>query len=238
MGNLPKLREETAFIKIELPSGKSIGIKPWRVKQEKDLLFAVEGSGDHDAVRDEIIKFIGRCVDDKQTFAELSNVDLLRIIMELRKLSKGDAIEFEYTCPHCEMKNPTEVKVSKSMKFKIFDFTPIKVNEDLQVFLKDVDYSTMIKIMTDAGDSLSKFNFNYLLESIQSLTIKGMSYPNFTREDLIEFLDDLESNELEFILKELNERASTISLDKKFKCIKCKKEVSVDFGDLYSFLAF
>ena len=39
---LPIINETINYIKVKLPSGKTIGIRGWKVKEEKELLFASE----------------------------------------------------------------------------------------------------------------------------------------------------------------------------------------------------
>ena len=51
-------KSEISFTTVELASGKKIGIKPWKVKEEKELLFAIEGVENESDGKKEIVKFI------------------------------------------------------------------------------------------------------------------------------------------------------------------------------------
>ena len=56
--SLPIINETTSFMQKELLSGKKIGLKQWRTKEERELLFATEGIQDTEDGKREIIKFI------------------------------------------------------------------------------------------------------------------------------------------------------------------------------------
>jgi DNA-directed RNA polymerase subunit RPC12/RpoP len=162
----------------------------------------------------------------------------VKVAMELRKLSKGETIEYDYTCPHCKMKSKDVVSVVKHAKIKDFDGSPITISEDLIINIKEVPATEVLKIIEKCPESLNKFNHAFLLASIDSLVIKGDIHTGFTEDEISEWVDDMKPNDYEKLSDMINEKTASVELDRKYKCIKCKEEVQVKFGDLYDFLIF
>lgn len=234
---LPSINEEASYHQLELPSGKKIGIKPWRVKEEKELLFAVEGIEDTMDGKKEIIKFIRKCVDNEQLFDILSNTDYVFLVAKLRKLSKGSTIEYAYNCTECNFRLEDTVSLDNHLTVKKFNSATIKVRSDLIISIKEVPFK-MYDSLIQTYTKVTEYNYNYVLNSIESIAYKGQVYEEFTQEDLIKFIDSLGSNEFADMVKQINEAGAEIKLEKTLKCGKCKHENIVSFGDLYYFLAF
>lgn len=234
---LPDFNQCTSFQQLDLPSGKKIGIKPWRVREEKELLFAVEGIEDTMDGKKEIIKFIRKCVDNESLFETLSNTDYVFSIAKLRKLSKGSNIEYLYKCEKCSFELQDTVSLDGNLVVKKFDSSPIKLRDDLIFSIKEVafkDYDMLVKTYT----KVTEYNYNYILKSIDSFAFKGQVYEEFTQEELINSIDTLDSNEFASLVKQINAAGAEIKLEKQIKCGKCKHMNNVSFGDLYYFLAF
>lgn len=104
-------QSDDMYQKTTLLSGQSIGIKPWKVKQEKHLLFALE-TNDEDQlfVTEQCIALGRKCVDDVGLYDSLSRNTLLGLITNIRKLSKGEIIEINYRCNN-----------EKCSSFQLFD---------------------------------------------------------------------------------------------------------------------
>jgi hypothetical protein len=227
--------ENQIFTQVTLLSGKKIGIKPWRVKEEKELLFATEGAKEED-VKPEIIKFIGKCVDNQTVYESLSSTDYVYLLVELRKLSKGSKIEYTTRCS-CKFDINDDVSLINDLKVKSFHPTPVVVNDSLTIHLKEVSYTEM-EALKAKYEKVSEYNYHYLIHSIDSLVINGEVNEQFTEEGLIGYIDTLSSSEFAIIGNAIDEASASITLTKTVKCGRCGKENSVDFGDLYHFLAF
>ena len=55
---LPLINESIVFQKIQLPSGKSVSIRGWKVKEEKELLFAAEKIEDNDIEKAKVVELL------------------------------------------------------------------------------------------------------------------------------------------------------------------------------------
>lgn len=230
-------KAEISFTKVELASGKKIGVKPWRVKEEKELLFAVEGIvNDADGKR-EIVKFIRNCVDDIKLFDTLSNTDYIHLLSHLRRLSKGSKIEYLYKCNKCGFELSDDVDITKHMKVKLFKNEPIKISDNIIVSIKEVPFTKQDQL-AEKYQKTAEYNFYYIINSIESLAYNGEVVENFNENEIVDFIDSLTSDELKKLSKSIDESAAVVTMEKKLKCGACKHENDVEFGDLYSFLAF
>jgi hypothetical protein len=234
--SLPEIKKDIKYITTKVPSGKSIGVRGWKVKDEKELLFALEVEEDFDNNKiNHIITMIRGCTDDVGKFDTLSESDVLKAAVEVRKLAKGDTIEYNYECPHCANKFFDEVNLTKGLTTKDFDPKPLNINDQLIVTFKDLDWKSVAKIYEEV-DSSAKFAFKQIMHSIDSMTIEGNTYTEFTPAEVEARIDELSSDELKIIYKGFEERQSSCVLSRSIKCIKCKKDIDVNFGEMLSFL--
>jgi len=242
--SLPQINETTSFMQKELLSGKKIGLKQWRTKEERELLFATEGIQDTEDGKQEIIKFIKKCVDDPNKFDSLSNTDYINCLIELRKISKGSLIEYKLKCSKDKFELFDSINLTTDVKSKKFDSSPIQVSQDLSFSIKEVPYVIYDNLMKKY-EKTSEFNFYYIVNSIDSIAYKGEVFDKFTEEELINFIDALPSLEntegksfLDLLDEGVNKAQAEIYIEKTLTCGKCETENLVSFGDLYHFLAY
>lgn len=232
---LPKHVAERIFTKVKLPSGKTIGVHPWRVKEEKELLFAVEAS-DGEPLEDDIITFYRNCADDGGAFDGLSNTDVLRFAIEARKLSKGSSVEYEYPCSECTgLRLSDEVSLLKDIIIRDFDPSPTKVGDYTFTF-KEVSRSLASRLQKEFAGLPKKYAYNFFLNSVDTVTCKEEVFTTFTVGELEEFIDGLDPDTFEAVGTSLLEKSASVRLEKKITCKKCGTEMTVRFGDLLSFL--
>ena len=235
--SLPKLNEEINYMNVKVPSGKTIGVRGWKVKDEKELLFTLECDENPDENKPKlIINFLKQCCDDKTKFDSLAENDIMKIAVEIRKLSKGDTIEYNYACDSCNNKFFDTVNLTKNLEVKSFDESPIKLNDNLMVTLKSVTWKDTEKLYNEFKDTPSKYQYKWIMNSIDSITYNGKTYTEFTPEEVEEWFDELKSNDLANLYQEFESKLSKVDLVRKLKCLKCKADIEVNFGDLLSFL--
>lgn len=245
MSKLPKINDSINHINIKLPSGKTIGVRGWKIKDEKDILFALDS--DENAKQNKIeylIKFLRKCTDNPKLFDQLSEVDLRKIAVEVRKLSKGTTVSYVYTCQKqtskdniCGTKIQDELNLVDSVHIKEFDCSPAQINDKLVVSYKDLSYEDSLKIY-EKYSSMAQYAYYYMINSIEAVVYDNVTYTEFNESDMDEFLEQFDSDVLEKINEEFEKRVSNLTLKRKIKCRKCGDEIDVNFGDLYSFLLF
>lgn len=237
---LPIINETINYIKVKLPSGKNIGIRGWKVKEEKELLFASEKITEENPNEKIFIieNFLKACVDDKSKFDQLSENDLKKLAIEIRKLAKGDEVEYTYQCqnPECKFLFEEVLKISKTEKIKISDLSPIVINDKLTIAIKEIPLNDLLILRERFNDQLNKLIYYYMINSIEAITYEGQVYTEFTEQEIIDFIDQLDSNDLDLIYKEFENKMSNVSLQKTLKCKRCGTETQVVIDDILSFL--
>jgi len=234
---LPNLNENVFYKPIELLSNKKIGIKPWKVKEEKNLLFTVEGIEKDEDARVEIVKFIKSLCDDEKIFNTLSKANVVYTLSQLRKQSKGTVIEYNYDCQKCQFPLTDEVNIEKDMTTQKFDSTPIKIGTELVFGIKEVSDTDTTNLRKKFVKN-TEYNFNFIIKSIDTIAHKGQVYEEFSEAELIEFVDGMESLDFEELCKKIIAAQADVSIEKTLTCGKCKHVNEIVFGELESFLAF
>lgn len=266
MSNLTKHIKEQNFQKLKLLSGKSIGIKGWRMREEKDFLFATESKpDDRQFLINECIKLSKKCVDDKELYDTLTRNDLLWILERQRKLSKGTKIEFQFRCVNekCETYELYNKEVQKETGIKGAGKVPYDAELDLD---KDIatrpfnadpivigKYTFTIKEVSFLGQriledqfikdkdvKLNQFQYHLIRNSIDTIKIEGQEevFENIDPAELTEIFDDLKPDEYEKLTEETIARKSNFEITKKVKCPKCENETDVMYDELFSIMIF
>lgn len=236
---LPKINENYKFVTVPLPSNQTIGVKSWKVKDEKELLFSIE-SEENITPFNKNLKIISMlkdcCVDDKTKFNKFSESDIRKICVEARKLSKGDELEFNTTCGNCGAAIFDVINLTTSQKMKTFDLSPAIINDKLTVTFKDLGWEQCENIKKKHSDSARKYAYYYILNSIDSITYEGATYTEFNESEIINFVDDLNPMDIEKLYEQFHEKSSYFMLEHSTTCFSCKEEIDINFGDLLSFL--
>ncbi len=236
---LPTINESIMYQKLLLPSGKNINIRGWKVKEEKELLFASEKLEDNDIEKAKLIaKFLKSCIEDKTIADNLSETDLKKLAIELRKISKGDEVEYTAVCTaeKCKFKEDDVMKLSSVEMIKMFDLSPLNVNDDLILAFKDISLDQSIELRKRFEKEPAKLIFYYLINSIEAVTFKGETYLNFTEKEMEEFIDQLNPNDLNKIYNEFEKKISSVKIVKRNVCKKCGSESIIEIEDVLGFL--
>ena len=235
---LPSLSEESSYTKIELPSGKKIGIRPWKVKEERSLLFAIDGQKDLTAARFEVVKMMRKCVDNVGLFDNMSRTDFVWIVTELRKLSKGSKIEFNVLCenPKCKFQLSSDVSVPTDLVVTKFTGGVHKINDLLTFSTKEVSFVDEESLKT-SYDKTTEYNYNYVLKSIDTFSYKGEVFTEFTEAELSLAIDSMNSNDFDSLSEFILNSVSEVKLSHEVVCKRCSTVTNPDFGDLFFFIS-
>lgn len=155
MNDLTKHIQEQNFQKIKLLSGRSIGIRGWLMKEEKEFLFAVETKQkDKELVINECLKLAKKCVDNQELFDTLSRNDLLFILAQLRKLSKGSEVDMSFFCasPKCpdwmEFTEKEQKETGRRGRGRIPHEDIIDIEKDAEIQYADFSKPIELKLNT------------------------------------------------------------------------------------------
>lgn len=231
---LPKKRNEITY-KETLPSGKKVEYRPWRVKDEKELMFAIEGVEDRDKILPYVIELLDNCLNeiDIQT---LSSVDILAFAIEVYKRAKGEEVEIFYRCPHCDKRpsDPFIMNLNESVTIKPFNESEFEIGDYLFKF-KELPYKQQVAIAEKYKDSVQKYRFFQMITSLESVILDGETYNHFTEKEAEDFFDDMEIKEFEELVDKFEEIYSDLIISGTTKCILCGGDVRVYIKDIVDF---
>lgn len=195
--SLPTLSTKTIDIKLPV-CGKKIKFRPFTVKEQKNLLLAVDQSETlknkelENFLISEFKNIISSClIDSPIEINDMYISDFLYLMLQLRSASVGDILELTYTCP-CNTKVDFTVdleKVELKNKKKSYE-TNIHIDEDIYVtmdFLTVKDVSEITE--SDPADIL----INTIVKSIKKIYDKDTVYisKDFSHEDLLNFVEQI-----------------------------------------------
>lgn len=207
---LPKIDVPT--YEIELPvSKKKIKYRPFLVKEQRNLLMAMESS-DSDSVHNAISDILYNCtLTENVDIGKLPIVDIEYYFINLRAKSVGEVIESKYRCNNIvddkECGNTMEHNFNLlNIKVKIDeDVSPdIQLTENLSIRMKYPEFS-IVKDSVNIEDE-TQLTFNMIARSIEYIYDGEQFY--YSREtpieEMIEFVENLNQQQFEKIEKFFN----------------------------------
>lgn len=247
---LPKL--ESSKFDLTLPvSGSKIKFRPFLVKEQKIILQAIE-MGDKSQLTNALYDALSACtfgldVDD------LPMGDIEFLTLNLRSKSAGEILDLRYRCnatipagklddegkelpEHpCNTSIPIKLNLtSVSMDNKKRDMK-IMFTDNVGVIMKNMTYGEWkeiqeIKSRSERGIRTMMAYIDYVFDS--EMTYKR---PDFTDEELAEWLGELNTDDLDEIEKFIK-ATPKLRKDLKIKCPSCGHEETVVLEGLDDFL--
>lgn len=236
--SLPTLNHPVQYIKI--PSlNKEFKFRPWLVKENKILLESKHYKKAYQQF--EVYQnMISNCIqDDSVDVQSLPNTDISYIMLQLRKISKGETIELIQTCPKCQTKLDFIVNIN-DIKFK-GDATKttkdIKLDDKYTIRVKQPSIET-IKAM-DKYETEEDISYYMVLSSLDKLFEEDAvySFSTYTKEEVENFYGNLSITQQEMITDFILETA-TLEYQYELTCTNadCKhviKDKITEFGDFF-----
>lgn len=239
---LPKL--EVPTYELELPlSKKKIKYRPFLVKEQKNLLMAME-SGDATTIQHNVREILNVCTLSEIDVDELPIIDIEYYFINLRAKSVGEVIESKYRC-----NNEVEGKECGNIMETNIDLTDIRpvfekeVSPEIQLTDKIVlklryPQFSVVRDSIDM-DNITDVTFNMIANSIEYIYDGEQFFyaKETTKEDLIEFLEQLNQTQFDKI-EEFFEAMPKMSKKVEMTCKKCGFHHTIDVEGLESFFVF
>jgi hypothetical protein len=237
---LPKIDVPT--YEIELPiSKKIIKYRPFLVKEQKNLMMAMESS-DSNTIQQSVRDILNNC-----TLTESIDIDKLPIIdieyyfVNLRAKSVGEIVESRYRCNNivndAECNNIMEKNIDLSQIKVQFDEVvdpEIKLTEKISIKLKYPEFG----IVKDSlkYENIADITFNMIAESIEWIYDGEQFYPGHEAQpgEMLEFVEGMNQEQyskVEKFFENLPKLQETIEID----CSKCGFHHKIDVEGLESF---
>lgn len=202
---LPKIATPTYV--LELPStGETVKYRPFLVKEEKLLVIALE-SEDTKQITTAIKTVIKNCIESKGIKVEaLPTFDIEYLFLNIRGKSVGEEIEVNVICPDDEETDvPIKINIDDiSVQRDKNHSNKIKLDSKLMMEMK---YPSLDQFIKNNFDLTSNNAMEQSFELVASCVDKIYSEDevwvatDFTKKELIEFLDQMNSSQFKEIEK-------------------------------------
>jgi len=243
-----------ALPKIDVPvyettlisSGKKVKYRPFLVKEQKLFLMAAQSDDEKETV-DVVKQVLNNCIITDIDIESLPTFDLEYLFMKLRARSVGEVVNLKYNCNNTVKDDKGEDKVCGGLvKFdlNLLEIEPtrneehnnkIEITDKLGIVMK---YPTLG--MVKNFDNLQNESIDTIIEIIVGCIdfiydADQMYYAkDSTKEELMEFVDNLQQDDLEKIQKFFTTMPK-ISKPLDFKCGKCGYEEKIVVEGIQNF---
>ena len=237
---LPKI--DTPIYDLELPlSKKKIRFRPFLVKEQKNLLMAME-SEDRESIEQNVKQVLNNCtVTEGIDIEKLPVIDIEYYFLQLRARSVGEVVENKYRCDNQVDGSPCGNLMETSLNLLDIKIEGVKENNDviqltdtISIKLKYPEFSVINKLskLTNVSD----IAFEMIADSVEYIYDGEQFYyaKETTTEELVKFIENL--NQQQFAKIE-DFFANLPKLEKKIemKCSRCGFEHKLDVEGLESF---
>ena len=154
---------KTLTYETEISDGTIVQYRPYVVKEERQLLIALE-AGDEQVVGRAIQSICEACTFGKVNISKLAVYDIEHIFIKMRAKSVGEKIKVSSKCSDCETGNEIEIDLDKVHipRLKVDNNPRIMVNEDMGMLLRPPTYGhVMAQGSTNKKNSESQIDVLY-----------------------------------------------------------------------------
>lgn len=240
---LPKIDVPVYELKL-ISSGKKIKFRPFTVKEEKLLLMANE-SDDANYSLETIKQILNNCIMSDIKISDLPTFDVEYLFLHLRARSVGEVVKLKYKCNNLVQKEEKEEQCGNLVEVQVdlLDIEPeqnpkhnpkIEITPKLGIVMK---YPKMEVLQAqDPNEEEMTLILNMILECIDYIYDEESIYyaKDSTKEELMEFIDSLQSKDLEKI-KDFFDTMPKLKKKIHFECKKCGYQEDFDVEGIQSF---
>jgi hypothetical protein len=237
---LPKI--DSPIYEVFLPlSKKAIKFRPFLVKEQKNLLMAME-SEDSDTIERNVRQVLTNCtVTEGINIDKLPVVDIEYYFLHLRARSVGEVVEGEYVCNN--QVNGAKCGGKMQSSFNLLDISvdidpnrkdTIQLTDTITIKMKYPEFSLVEKLKDK--ESAVDVAFEIIVDSVESI-FDGEQYyyaEETPREEMVQFLESLNQNQFGK-LEEFFNNLPTLNKNVQMKCPKCGFEHNIEMQGLQSF---
>ena len=237
---LPKI--DTPVYELDLPlSKKHIRFRPFLVKEQKNLMMALEAD-DQETIERNIKQVLTNCtITEDVDIDKLPVIDVEYYFINLRARSIGEMVENDYICTNevngeqCggKMKgvlNLLEIRIDIDPNQK----DVIQITDKISIKLKYPEFSLVEKL--SKKDSAVDIAFEVVIDSIEWI-FDGEQYYNAnesTKEELMAFIESLNQDQFKKI-EAFFDDLPVLNKKIEIKCGKCGFDHTIDVEGLESF---
>ena len=225
--------ETSTFIGTIPSTGEKFEFRPFRVKEQKVLLFAYE-TQDATQIFLALRNIVDACVVGNKEATDINKIpsfDAESIFLQISAKSVGEVSEIQVGCKKCNEFNDVKVYLNKA-ELKNFDpkHAVIKLSDDLGIKMRYSSIKEYLNILTNASSSnekdiqttTSKTIYELIEQSIDSIFTgdKVYSAKDYTLEEITEFIESLSIPQMKQI-EDFFSFTPYLAAEVSFKCSKC-----------------
>jgi hypothetical protein len=192
--SLPKL--ETPTYELILPStGEKIKYRPFLVKEYKILLTALDS--DSEDIHRIVCELVDVCTFKKLKIDELANFDIELLFLNIRARSIGETTNLTLKCNNCEEQIGFELDITKAtIKKEPEHNSKILISDTIGLEMRYPKFQEMLEIYQNfQSDKVVEM----LCNCIKNVYTDEKLYDEFTKEELIEFVNSFSKEQFEKI---------------------------------------
>ena len=237
---LPRI--DTPIYELRLPlSGRLIKFRPFLVKEQKNLMMAIEAD-DKETIERNIKQVLHNCtLTENIVIDNLPVLDVEYYFLNLRARSVGEVVENKYVCNN----EVDGVKCGNKMdvKFNLLDIEVetnpnfsdiIELTDTISIKLRYPEFSVMERV-SDKNNTVD-LAFRMIVDSIDYVYDGDQYYyaQETPEKELIEFIESLNAQQFEKIEK-FFENLPKLNKRVEIKCDKCGYDHSITVEGLENF---
>ena len=236
---LPKI--DVPIYDLKLPSnGKEIKVRPFLVKEEKLLLIAAE-SKDPMSIINTTLQVVSNCiVEGDVKINTLPFFDIDYLFIALRAKSLGESIQVNFKCNNlvegepCGSVFPVDINISNFEIYNVDKPKVVQLSNAMSLRMKFPNYSLMR--MLDEKDNALEKKSKIMAACIDTIVNKNdiMSAKDFSREQMIEFIDGLTEEQVKKI-EVFTGQMPSFAIKANKTCSKCGFEHNITYSDFTIF---
>jgi hypothetical protein len=192
--SLPKL--QTPTYELILPStGDKIKFRPFLVKEYKILLTTLDS--ENEEINRVVTELVDACTFNKLKIDALANFDIEYIFLNIRAKSIGEITNLLLNCNNCDNQisfdlNLTKAEVEKSPEHS----SKINLTDKIIIEMRYPKFDEMIDIYQNfKSDRIVEL----LSKCIKAVYTEDTVYEEYTKEELLEFVNSFSKNQFEMI---------------------------------------
>lgn len=233
------------YKEITLPiSKKKIMVRPFVVKEQKNMLMIKEGEENPQAVFEGICQLIEACSKGDFDPRQIPTADVEYIFLQIRSLSIGETVNLAYICKakvekegkeeECGGKiqakiNLKEVGVEEDPLFQdLFEIPGTEIKIKFRIPTGAEAFNLMDRFQGKSENDLNPDEISQVFFSMTEMIIEGTkTHTEFTQEEYYDFIDSVPTTVVEDILFRFFQRLPTLSKTIEMKCPDCGTEHKV-----------
>ena len=192
---LPKIKHPTYPVTIP-SSKKKITLRPFTVQEEK-LLFMAKSSEASDDILSAVKQIIQNCITEKVDVDKLATFDIEYLFIKLRSKSVGEVVDLEYNDPDTKETIKFQVNLDDiEIKNHPDHSNKIIVQGDIGMVMRYPTLEEIKSIDRNKGDDTNAI-FDVLYACIEKIFDDDKVYNDFSREELLDFINTLPMDSME-----------------------------------------